>query len=340
MAFNPNIIVPDISFWQDADETPRLVDFHQMKSAGAMGVIIRAGQGSWIDPDFRYNWQKAKDAGLPRGTYWFYDSRSAPVNQAKLWLEIVGSDVPEMGYWLDLEEKYGGTYRGWTHWKSCLKYLRDARPGYGRVGVYTAPYYWTTYRPTEPLELQFFGSFPLWIANYGVTQPTIPAPWTLDKTFWWQWTSKGDGLKYGAESLGIDLNYFNGTEEEFKSRYGGVPVPPPPGGRMQYKVVWSNGVARRTAPTTTNSYTGLTYSYNQVVEVLEENIPDASDPTNPNKIWVKFADGYFGAKNYPDSLGVPQVRMVKVEQPEVKKVVKGVFYNEDGTSFEMFPEGA
>ena len=58
--------------------------------------------------------------------------------------------------------------------------------------------------------------------------PRIPAPWTA-WTFW-QYTDKGNGLQYGAESLNIDLNYFNGDEEAFNERFkiDTTPTPPDP----------------------------------------------------------------------------------------------------------------
>jgi hypothetical protein len=44
--------------------------------------------------------------------------------------------------------------------------------------------------------------------NPGITKPDIPAPWK-DWLFW-QYSATGDGLAFGAESKGIDLNLFNG----------------------------------------------------------------------------------------------------------------------------------
>ena len=88
---------------------------------------------------------------------------------------------------------------------------------------------------------------------------------------------------------------------------------------MQYQVVWNRGVARRSAPHTGTAseptYTGLVYAYPTIADVIEDNIPDANDPTNASKKWVKFADGLYGASNYPDSIGVSRVRMEKVEEP-------------------------
>lgn len=80
----------------------------------------------------------------------------------------------------------------------------------------------------------------------------------------------------------------------------------------KYEVVWRNGVSRRTAPTTSNSSTTLTpYAFGQVVDVLEDNIPDQTYPNDPSKKWVKFADGHYGASDYPDGSG-PKVRMKDV----------------------------
>jgi hypothetical protein len=129
-----------------------------------------------------------------------------------------------------------------------------------------------------------------------------------------------------------DLSY---RKPEVFKRFGGTGSVP--GGNMKYKVTWSGGVARRSRPSTQDSHTGLTYPFGSVVDVAEENIPDAEDPTNPDKVWVKFPDGYYGASEYPRDDGTPAVRMVKVEET-TKKVVKGVIYYDDGTSDELFPK--
>jgi hypothetical protein len=53
------VIGPDVSFYQDAANTPQQIDFTAMKRAGADFVIIRAGQNSWTDPDFQFNYKSA-----------------------------------------------------------------------------------------------------------------------------------------------------------------------------------------------------------------------------------------------------------------------------------------
>lgn len=104
---------------------------------------------------------------------------------------------------------------------------------------------------------------------------------------------------------------------------------------MKYKVIWSLGVARRKAPhtgtATQSTYTGLKYEYLAEVDVVEDNIPDAVSPLDVNRKWVKFADGYYGASEYPDSMGVPRERMVKVTEPDPDPVVVH--------SIDIYPDG-
>jgi lysozyme len=231
----------DVSFYQDDPNTPAInVNFDVMHLAGAAFVIIRAGQWSWVDRDFAKNWKNAKGV-LPRGSYWFYDSRGEPKAQAQLWISTFGGDFGELPLFADFEDKYGGSWGRWQDWYTFLEEVRRLAPN-KEIGIYTAYYYFrskTIDAGITTAQLDYFKQYPLWVANYGVTTPLIPKPWTA-WTFW-QFTDKGDGTKYGAESLNIDLNYYNGTEAEFRARFGldGSPVLTP-----THKGIWySNGRA-------------------------------------------------------------------------------------------------
>ncbi len=89
-----NVIGTDVSFYQDDPQTPQGIDFAKMRQ-NAEYVIIRAGQNLWTDRDFKVNWREAKRVGLPRGSYWFYDSRVDPKRQAELWASLFGGDTGE-----------------------------------------------------------------------------------------------------------------------------------------------------------------------------------------------------------------------------------------------------
>ena len=106
------VTIPDVSFWQGE------IDFARTKAAGAAGVIIRAGQRTWIDSQFKVNWQKAKEAGLPRASYFFCSKYAKGKNQAVTYWDIVKNDVGEgflcadyeTGAWLDWNELYNFIY--------------------------------------------------------------------------------------------------------------------------------------------------------------------------------------------------------------------------------------
>lgn len=207
----------DVSFYQDDNTTPQKINFDKMVEQGADFVIIRAGQNAWIDPDFSYNWPKAKQSGLPRGAYWFYDSRYDPIKQAELFASLFVDDKPELRLWLDLEENYGGFYKGHVYWKRFLVRLRELLPSV-MIGIYTGYYFISGKIPTS--EHTFFKQFPLWLAWY-TTNPEdvlVPIPWTSVE--FWQWGTPTWGIAWGCESIEIDMNRYNGSKQEMLSAFG------------------------------------------------------------------------------------------------------------------------
>ena len=282
------IIGPDVSFWQDDNSTPQGINFVRMNEVSDF-VIIRAGQHLAADSDFRDNWRRSKEAGLPRGSYWFYDSRADPRQQAELWFNLLAGDLGELPLFADFEEAYGGTYRGWTHWKTFLDRIKSL-VGNKEVGIYTAYYYWQSNAPTNASDLEYFHRYPLWIANYGTNQPLVPRPWAANEWLFWQFTASGDGLAYGVESLEIDLNYFNGDAQAFAQRFN-VPVPedptPPedPAGN-RYRVT-AGSLYVREGPGT---------SYRAIGSLVRNDIVEAL-ATNPDGSWHRIrrlSDGLTG----------------------------------------------
>ena len=301
---------PDISFYQDINETPQGVDFAKMKLA-TMLVVIRAGQKNWIDSDFRTNWKRAKEAGLYRGSYWFYDSRVDPKRQAELWIDAMDGDLGELPLWLDFEENYKGQFAGWRYWYDCIERLKQLTGGKKEIGIYTNYYYWlenTVQKGISDDSLAYFAKYPLWVAAYKIDKPQIPKPFA-DWVFW-QFTSNGHGASYGVESLDIDLNYFNGDENAFRSYFKlGDAIPPveqepenneneSEGEAMTTKITkvtgyikpLKSGTRLRVAPST---YTGVINSYGandqlEISETLEYLETDPKYPsTQKGDIWGK-----------------------------------------------------
>lgn len=242
---NDNVIGADVSFHQDEPSTPQQIDFSKMVGQGASFVIVRGGQNSWIDPDFAYNWGRAKEY-LPRGSYWFFDSRYEPVKQAELFASLF-SDKPEVGLWVDIEENYNGQYSGYANWKKFIVRLQQIFPN-EHIGIYTSYGYINGKIPLA--EYPFFSQFPLWLAwwNDSPENVIIPAPWNSCE--FWQWGTPSWGLAWGCESIEIDMNIFNGTKSEFSARFGMNP----PGGTMnKYQVNNANGLNLRPSTGTNNT---------------------------------------------------------------------------------------
>lgn len=223
---DPNMaLIVDISKWQNDIHSPQYVDFAQMKAKGVSGVIMKAGQGLYLDRDFIENWARAKSAGMPRGVYWYYDNRVDPIRQAELLVKSAALGQAELGIWLDLEDRQEGTNKGWKNWYAFLSKVKEMVPQ-TLIGIYTGYYYFKEFTEASRIpkpSLDWFKQFPLWIAAYKTGAPLIPKPW--DKYTIWQFTDLLDGIYYGAESKELDGNYFAGSLAEFSDYFHleGVP---------------------------------------------------------------------------------------------------------------------
>src|SRR5207253_3176993 len=65
-----------------------------------------------------------------------------------------------------------------------------------------------------------FSSYTLWVANWGVSCPNVPSPWTG----WAFWQHADNGTVSGVPASAVDMNYFNGTLAELLA-FGGSPAP-------------------------------------------------------------------------------------------------------------------
>lgn len=206
----------DISFYQDT------ADFVKMISASVEGVIIRAGQNLWADSRAEIFMSNAESAKMPIGSYWYYDSRADPKEQAKKWKSVLGNHKTPLYCWADYEETYDGDYHGWRYFYDFLEACRTEMPD-RKFGIYTGYYYWIDHSPnpiTQSANLNYFAQYPLWLAWYTTDMSIvkIPKPWT--KLLFWQYTSSGNGTTYGVGSREVDKNKFNGNIEEFYKQFG------------------------------------------------------------------------------------------------------------------------
>jgi len=322
------VMGPDVSFYQADPRKNQYINFQKMKDYGVSFVIMKAGQFTYPDPAFIVNWSESKRVGIPRAAYWFLDKDDSGENQAIRFWNLLKDDPGEGPLIVDFEDGSGDwrrLYNFIVKLQALSKYPSE------RIWIYTGYFYWLSFGPKDRAQATWFAAFPLWLAAYDNSSDGVKVPFPWLRVVMWQ---KGTTIVYGPDmgvlSLEIDLDIFNGDRSLFNRYFITDYIPAPPenntgGNSMKYKVIWSGGAARRTAPHTGTAteitYTGLSYSQWAEVEVIEDNIPDKIDPNNANKRWVKFAtkmaDGrdLFGASNYPNSAGVPSVRMEKIVEP-------------------------
>lgn len=209
---------PDISFYQ------REVDFSKMGKA----AIFRAGQNIWVDTQFERNRSEAVRLGMNWGLYWFYDDRVSPGAQADALYALFsnGQARPTMEVWCDWETSYGGRYGSLANVVAFMQRVETLMP-WAKVGMYTG-YYWWMERTNAILNATHFYYLkkkPLWLAWY-VDNPAfvlIPRPWSALTL--WQYGTPVRGAEFGVKTAEIDMNWFNGTTEQFNQQYGVVTPP-------------------------------------------------------------------------------------------------------------------
>lgn len=165
---------------------------------------IKATEGlSFLDPWFGYNWKGAASIGAFRFAYHYAHPNLNPVEQAKFLVNYVRQHGlgQHDNFVLDLEypdgkftpeQAWGMTpsqVSFWA-WVFCTT-INRLTPN--RILPYVNPSF------AEDGNCAKLGGWGLWIANYGVAEPTVPPPWR----FWRFWQYTGSPL---------DLDFYNGDE--------------------------------------------------------------------------------------------------------------------------------
>lgn len=266
------------------------INFNVMRAV-LNGTIIRAGQRNWVDSKFRTNWTKAKSAGIPRGSYWLYDSREDPKKQAVLWWSLLQGDPGELVHVADFEESYGGPYGMPSHMRTFLQeFQRLSNLPDDRLAIYTG-YFWWTQRVGNNA---FFRRFALWLAWYAPMGAVhVPAPWIETDLIFWQYTSSGPGPLYGVSSLEIDLNWYCCDAKTFSLRFG-LGAPAPDGGTMTKYYKWTSVGANIRADHTSGSADKGDLVTGDVIQVDDSKVGawfPYKHAQHSDGTWVNLTDG-------------------------------------------------
>jgi lysozyme len=183
----------DVSKDQGAVTWPSVVD------AGYAFTFIKATDGQdYVDPMFAQNWEGAQAAGLLRGAYHFFRAEDDPDVQAQWFWKTVGGKN-ELPLVVDVEESMEQSAS--TVISNLTRFLDSLQQWTGKQPmIYTDPGFW------NGLGTSGFGGYPLWVAEYGVSEPTLPSGWAL----WAFWQHSENGEVPGIQGH-VDLNVFNGS---------------------------------------------------------------------------------------------------------------------------------
>ncbi len=187
-------------------------NFNWQGKGVAFGYARISDGTGYIDPDFNGNWSNMKSAGVLRGAYQFFRPNEDATAQANLMIQKVGKlgigDLPAM---IDVEAT--GGQPGWVIAQKVRQWLQIVEAGTGRRPIiYTGSYFWQ-----DNVGDTSFGKYPIWIAAYGPSCPSLPPGWS--NWLMWQY-SDGNGA--------LDHDVFNGSIAQLKALAGAtVPLGPP-----------------------------------------------------------------------------------------------------------------
>lgn len=169
----------DVSNWQGN------INFAEVKADGIQVVYIKASEGaSYIDPLFEQNYQGAKENGLLIGVYHYLTATS--VEEARVQANFFGSVIS--GKNLDCKlamdfESFGNLNIDEIN-QISIAFLEQIQTITGKEPVV----YSDTFNATNTFDQQV-ANYPLWVAQYGVNEPTENGKW--DTWVGFQFTDEG-----------------------------------------------------------------------------------------------------------------------------------------------------
>ncbi len=219
----------DVSNHQDR------VDWSRVKADGISFAYVKASEGTtFADPKYQAHVTGATAAGIATGAYHFArpDTNTADVRkdaraEADWFLSLAPPERGDLLPALDLETAGlpAAQMVEWTRaWLDRVRARIGARPL-----LYTYPAFWSSLGATTA-----FRNYPLWIANYGVSEPQLPAGWRRYAI--WQYTASGsvDGvpgrtdLNRLADGVTLaDITYRPGKRPPVRKQNLPGPVPKP-----------------------------------------------------------------------------------------------------------------
>lgn len=341
-ALQPTIVrFPDVSYYQGE------INFETL-AAKTKAVIMRAGQGAWVDPEFKRNYVEAKKYGLKRGIYIFYDDRKSPQEHFAMLEKLLDEfGLPEMEIWVDWENTYGGQHKGLKNVVALME-LIEKKYSTAQVGLYTG-YYWFMDNSNSVLnffQYRYLKDRPLWLAWYSpdISHVKIPYPWTYMRS--WQYGTPSIGRDMGVQSAEIDMNLLVDPTASFEQLYGEIPDD-----EGEPQMTTRFGIVN--VPTL-NMRTGKGTSFSDIGDLVAgtQLISDRQEVGTDGKMWWHLTSAQFNNQQVQTSdtrlvsdrsdvwAYGPSIGEVSAPGTTPRRVVSGIFKYDDGTTEEMVRKDA
>jgi len=262
----------DVSRWQGE------IDWVKVAAAGYRFAVIRATIGNhYTDSRFYVNWGRAKDAGLLVSAYHVVKPEHTAESQIARFVEVMGDRRPDLPLVLDIElsgdlspEEVTDSIRACLH---LTAQFEDRNPI-----IYTARWFWSK----QVLPSPEWATYDLWVANYGVSSPTLFDSW---KTWrFWQYSEKGKVPGVGSQYT--DLNWFAGSYKDLLV-YAGKEEPQP---QPQPPV----GLRARVSVPKLNVRSGPGLAYPDIGDLHAGDVVTILS-LDGSEVWVEFEPGKWAA---------------------------------------------
>lgn len=199
----------DVSKWQGA------IDWAKVADAGIEYAFIRSSYGlTGVDPYFDANWAAAREAGVLRGSYHYFNPTYDGAAQARSMLAQFDDpdDLGELPLVVDVEES-GGAPAPAVYASRVLAFVDTIEAETGRRPmIYTGGYFWDTYVASTAL-----ADLPVWVAHYFNDRTTAHCPNTPNAWGAWTFWQHTEMASVSGISGGVDGNVFDGTHEELQA---------------------------------------------------------------------------------------------------------------------------
>jgi GH25 family lysozyme M1 (1,4-beta-N-acetylmuramidase) len=184
------------------------VAWADVASSGLDFAWIKTTEGEHeTDSEFAANWQGAKQAGVRRGAYHFFDPKESGAQQARHFLATLGTDHGELPLALDLEITLGVDCKGLV--SQATAFLAAVEQADARKPVLYADDAELQALECDRTALQLY---PLWIAWWSTTAPKNLYGWTT----WSFWQGSHQQVVSGIQG-DVDGDWYHGTAAELEN---------------------------------------------------------------------------------------------------------------------------